>query len=286
MLDREQLGRICSGAERPGDLASIVIPHYQTEDLVRLCLRAIRRSTDHPYEVIVVDNHSRDGSLQYLRSVGWIRLIERGEAAETEAAYAHASAMDAGAAAAHGRWLVSFHTDTIVRRRGWLGVLLARLQATPNAAALGSGKISYDPAWYRGIKRVFDEQRIKAAFRRLVGTGAGPKPGALAWYPRSYCALYRLDLVREFDLTFQPVPPNHPAGERLYHGLLDAGYTGVAIPPEEMNAYVEHVSHATALIGRGGVGHWRGNQKVRRVLKRIMDSDVARDLMRDDSLDR
>jgi hypothetical protein len=43
-------------------------------------LRSIRRFTrDVPYEVIVVDNGSKDDSLEYLRSLKWIRLIERGD---------------------------------------------------------------------------------------------------------------------------------------------------------------------------------------------------------------
>ncbi|HUX15684.1 MAG TPA: glycosyltransferase, partial [Phycisphaerae bacterium] len=138
MLDRDELEAIRDGRLTPEDLASIVIPHYQTEELMRLCLRAIRRLTAHPFEAIVVDNNSGDGSLNYLRRVGWIRLIERGGEAETDVVRAHASAMDAGLRAARGRWLVSLHTDTIVRREGWMASLIARLEAEPRAAALGS----------------------------------------------------------------------------------------------------------------------------------------------------
>ena len=285
MLDREELGAIRDGRRRPDDLASIVIPHYQTPDLARLCLRAIRRLTDHPYEVIVVDNHSRDGSLEYLRGVGWIRLIERGPETEPEAVYAHASAMDAGLAAARGRWLVSLHTDTFVRREGWLGALVARLKADPRAAALGSGKLESGPQWYLAMKRLWDERRLKNALRRLVGLAPRPRRTDADWYPRSYCAVYRLDKVRRLGLNFQPAP-DHPAGDLLYRGLVAAGFSGVCLPPEEMHRYVEHVAHATALLARGGLGHWRGNQKVRAALRQIMGSALARELLQDDSLDR
>ena len=285
MLDRNELGAIRDGRSRPGDLASIVIPHFQTPDLARLCLRAIRRLTDHPYEVIVVDNHSQDGSLQYLRQVGWIRLIERGPETEPEAARAHASAMDAGLAAARGRWLVSFHTDTFVRRQGWLGAMLARLKAEPRAAALGSEKLESGPHWYQAMKRVWDERRLKNAFRRLVGLAAKPQRTAADWYPRSYCALYRLDEVRRLGLNFQPAP-GHPAGELLYRGLVAAGFTGIRLPPDEMRKFLDHVAHATALLARGGLGHWRGNRKVRAALRRLMGSELARELLSDDALDR
>jgi hypothetical protein len=285
MLDRDQLEAIRTGQATPNDLASIVIPHYQTEDLARLCLRAIRRLTDHPYEVIVVDNHSQDGSLEYLRRVGWIRLIERGPQAEPKAVYAHAGAMDAGTAAARGRWLVSFHSDTIVRREGWLSAFIGRLKAAPRAAALGADKIDTDPAWYRAMKRLWNTRRMKAAGRRLLRLPPDPRLEPPPWYPRSFCAVYRLDLVRQLGLTWQPAP-RHPAGDLLYRGLVAAGYEGVRLESDEMHQYVEHVAHATALLGRGGIGHWRGNQKARRALARVFGSDLARELLSDDSLDR
>jgi len=285
MLETAELAGIRDGRNRPEDLASIVIPHYRTPDLARLCLRAIRRFTNHPYEVIVVDNHSDDGSVEALRQVRWIRLLARGPETEPEGVHAHASAMDLGTREARGRWLVSLHTDTIVRREGWLGALVGRLKASPNAAALGAGKLDTDPGWYRAVKRLWDTHRIKSLLRRLAGLPPDPRLKPRPWYPRSYCAVYRLDLVRRLGLSWQPAP-GHPTGDLLYRGLVDAGYEAVRLPPEELHAWVEHVAHATALLGRGGLRHWRGNVKVRRTLARITGSDLARRLLADDSLDR
>ncbi|MBM4017242.1 MAG: glycosyltransferase [Planctomycetes bacterium] len=284
MLQRDELEAIRTGRCVPDGLASIVIPHYRTADLARLCLRAVRRLTDHPFEAIVVDNHSQDGSLDYLRQVGWIRLIERGPETEPDAVFAHASAMDIGTAAARGRWLVSLHTDTIVRRDGWLGAFVARLKDNPRAAALGADKIETDAAWYRAMKRLWNTHRMKALARRAAGLPPDPRH-APAWYPRSFCAVYRLDLVRQLGLSWQPAP-GHPTGDLLYRGLLAAGYEGIRLPGDEMRACVEHVAHATALVARGGLGHWRGNQKVRRALARVMGSQLAQELLADDSLDR
>jgi len=285
MIDRHELEEIRQGRRVPEGLASIVIPHYRTPELALLCLRAIRRLTDHPFEAIVVDNNSADGSLDTLRQVGWIRLIERGPEAEGEAVAAHAGAMDIGMAAARGRWLVSMHTDTIVRRDGWLGELLARLDSNPRAAALGSDKLDADPPWYRAMKRLWDTHRARSFARRAAGMAPDPRYEPRGWYPRSFCAIYRLDLVRELGLNWQPAP-GHPAGELLYRGLVAAGYEGVCVPPDEMRGYVEHVAHATALLARGGLDHWHGNLKVRRTLRRIMGTDLARELLADDSLDR
>jgi len=285
MLNSNTLIAIRDGHEMPEDLASLVIPHYRTPDLARLCVRAIRRLTDHPYEVIVVDNYSADGSVEALAEVQWIRLIRRGPESEDEAVYAHATAMDIGTRAARGRWLVSLHTDTIVRREGWLAALIHRLREQPNAAALGAGKLDTDPPWYRAMKRLWDTHRMKTLLRRLAGRSPLARHEPTPWYPRSYCSLYRLEAVRELGLSWQPAV-GHPTGDLLYRGLVDAGYGTVRLSPEEMHQYVEHAAHATALLGRGGLGHWRGDQKVRRALRRIMGSDLARQLASDDSLDR
>jgi GT2 family glycosyltransferase len=43
--------------------ATICIVNYKTPDFTKLCLRSIRKFTDYPYEVIVVDNGSNDESL-------------------------------------------------------------------------------------------------------------------------------------------------------------------------------------------------------------------------------
>ena len=42
----------------------------------RQCLDSIRLLTDEPYEMIVVDNGSTDGSVEYLRAMADVRLIE------------------------------------------------------------------------------------------------------------------------------------------------------------------------------------------------------------------
>ncbi len=285
MLDRDQLEAIRDGRSRPADLASVVIAHYQTEPLVRVCLRALRRFTDHPFEAIVVDNGSADASLEYLRSVRWIRLIERGESAESNGVLAHAAALDLGASEARGRWLVSLHTDTIVHRPGWLGEMLAHLAADPNAACLGSGKLDADAAWYAWMKRFVDKRRLARALDRLWGRTPPNGAEEPAWYPRTYAALYDLDRVRALDLSFAPTP-EHRAGELLYRRLVEAGHTAVRLSPEAMRRYVHHVGHGTALLGRDGLRRVRDRIKIRRRVRHMLDSALAHDLLADSGLDR
>ena len=91
--------------------------------------------------------------------------------------------------------------------------------------------------------------------------------------------------MRQLGLNWTPTPLHAP-GEQLYRDLVQAGYDGVPLTSDEMRQYVEHIAHATSLLGRGGLGHWRGNHKVRGALGRVMGSRLAQELLSDDSLDR
>ncbi len=56
-------------------LTSIVIVNFNQLECTRQCLDSIRRLTDEPYEIIVVDNGSTDGSAEFVSTFHGIRLI-------------------------------------------------------------------------------------------------------------------------------------------------------------------------------------------------------------------
>jgi hypothetical protein len=56
-------------------LTSIVIVTHNQLDCTRQCLDSICQYTDEPFELIVVDNASSDGTVDYLRSRADIKLI-------------------------------------------------------------------------------------------------------------------------------------------------------------------------------------------------------------------
>lgn len=74
------IGNIIEALEKnnvsvPG--TSIVILSYNTKDYIRQCLESIRNTVfSERCQVIVVDNASTDGSIEYLRTLDWITLIE------------------------------------------------------------------------------------------------------------------------------------------------------------------------------------------------------------------
>jgi GT2 family glycosyltransferase len=111
---------------------TILIPNYRTLDITKLCLRLIRKHTDPArIEVVVIDNDSRDASTEYLRSLSWTRLIERQTDGDTSPGNSHARALDQALADVTTPYVLSIHTDIMVRCDGWLDFLLAERSFPP-----------------------------------------------------------------------------------------------------------------------------------------------------------
>jgi len=260
-----------------GPLVSILIPHYQTESLARLCLRSIRKYTaDVPHEVIVVDNASADGeSLAYLRSVAWIRLIERPpEEVHPEGPWAHREALDIAVGASRGPLVLSFHTDTIPLRPGWLGWLVGQIEADDRIAAVGTHKL--EPP--RPLKRL--EAWVRKTFLPKAASGERYRE-----FIRSHCALYRRDVLEKLGLRFL-TDAVVTTGRDIHVGLAEHGYEARLLAVREMMRWVSHLNHGTiALVAdRGGSRKTRvrGARRIERFLRR----PEVRAVYEDESLDR
>lgn len=67
-----------SGGFNPSPVTVIVLT-WNGLEVTRNCIRTLLERTSHPdFEVLVVDNGSTDGTLEYLRGVSGIRLVENG----------------------------------------------------------------------------------------------------------------------------------------------------------------------------------------------------------------
>ena len=113
----------------PG-LTSIIILNLNGADHIRQCIESIKVSTKVPYDLIVVDNGSSDSSLEYLRSLSDIKLIENPENAG--APYAR----NQGLALAEGEYIAFLDNDTVVTE-GWLECFIAYANAEPSVGVWG-----------------------------------------------------------------------------------------------------------------------------------------------------
>ena len=106
--------------------ASVVIVTYNNLALNRLCLESVMRNTQYlNYEVIVVDNDSRDGTPEYLREVA--RQQAHVSVIFNQENFGFARANNQGISRATGEYLVLLNNDTIVPP-GWLSRLLWHLR--------------------------------------------------------------------------------------------------------------------------------------------------------------
>jgi glycosyltransferase involved in cell wall biosynthesis len=275
---------------RPGAEAaptvSICIPHYQVQDLMRLCLRALRYYTDGPpYEVIVVDNGSTDESLDWLRSMDWFTLVERGESTPENWIRAMNTALDLGLERARGDYYLIMHSDTIVRQRGWLRRMVEVIESGPQVASCGSGKLERRSAFAQLVRDATDTKRFRLWLRRTILRDASARQLTREPCPRAYCALYRTAALREHDLSFVS-KGGYSAGETVYYDLKRHGYESSLIPVPEMMRNMDHIAHATgALLPERKLDRAHMFRKTRRRLKRLFHRNDVDVLLADDSLE-
>jgi len=263
---------------------TVCIPHWQVPLYMRTCLRSIRRhSTKYNLQVIVVDNGSRDESLDYLRSLSWIRLIERPEETPENWPRNVFTAWDRGLQEAAGEYYVTMHSDVFVRDDDWLDPLLAAITSRPEIAASGAWKQELAHPLYLWQKRVFGY--LLGKLKTLLG-----RKKDVNWqqghYPRDYCAMYRTDVIRRHRLTFCPIHGYRGGGHSIAQQLWTAGYQMGMVPVRELAEKVFHVAHGTAAVApEKPLNHKRAQRKVERKVYRLFEEDWIQHLLQSDDLD-
>ncbi|MFC4810923.1 glycosyltransferase family 2 protein [Paenibacillus sp. GCM10023250] len=169
------------------DGTSIIIPSYNQLGYLKKCLASIQMHTSVPYEIIVVDNASSDGTGAYLQSAGAgggvrFRVLERNRG--------FAGAVNVGLMMARGSNLLLLNNDTIVTDR-WLDNLLACLHSDPAVGMVGpvTNYISGD----QRIEVPYRDERGIAPFARRYNVSDPAK-----WQPTDrltgFCLLFRREL--------------------------------------------------------------------------------------------
>ena len=114
----------------PNPLVSVIIPHWNGIDVLSECLESMAQTQYDPFEIIVVDNASTDGSPDWVSlNYPQMKLIENDQN------YGYAGGCNRGAKAATGDYLVFLNNDTI-QDPNWLSPLADFLNLNPKVAAV------------------------------------------------------------------------------------------------------------------------------------------------------
>lgn len=128
---------------------SIIIVNFNTKDVTRACLDSIRKwSGGVPWEIVMVDNGSTDGSVEMLKAYPGITLILN------KKNLGFAKANNKGIRVAKGKYILLLNSDTEIRQdsiQTMLRFMDGHLKAGAATCRLELTDGSMDPACHRGF---------------------------------------------------------------------------------------------------------------------------------------
>lgn len=128
-------GLVAETPVRDSGLVSIVLLGYNQLAFTKLCVESVLAHSDRPFELILVDNGSVDGTGEYFRDLA--ARESRVKAILNPRNEGFAVGCNQGIAEATGDYVLFLNNDTIVPRN-WLSRMLAHFEARPSRGAVGA----------------------------------------------------------------------------------------------------------------------------------------------------
>jgi glycosyltransferase involved in cell wall biosynthesis len=180
-------------------LTSIIIPCWNQREITRYCIAALKRHTRRPWELIVVDNGSTDGTANYLAGVQDAAAVPVTVIANTTNR-GFPAAINQGLKVARGEYVVLLNNDVVVTD-GWLDQLVALATAKLGVDNNLTAKRAKDAKEQTEERAESDCDRVpengtggSTTIARAVDGGAQPAEeenphdgGGLPSLPTAYC---------------------------------------------------------------------------------------------------
>jgi GT2 family glycosyltransferase len=179
---------------------SIIIVNWNGLEHLEVCLDSLHKQTFRDFEVVLVDNGSQDGSVDFLRQrYPWVRLVELLRNS------GFATGNNIGLQDASGDYIVTLNNDTRVEP-DWLANLVAVADAHPTAGMVGCRIVSFDhPEKIDSLgMKICRDGMSRGAFR-MQDWSALSMPPAEILFPSACAALYKRAMIDEvgfFDDDF------------------------------------------------------------------------------------
>lgn len=126
------------GSRSGADLVSLVILCANQLSYTQLCLESVVRHTRPPFELVLVDNASSDGTPAYLETLAVRIGSDRVRVLRNQTNRGFAAGCNQGAALARGRFLLFINNDTIVTPHWIEGLIKGVRQHGPRAGLVGA----------------------------------------------------------------------------------------------------------------------------------------------------
>lgn len=188
---------------------SVIIPAYNSEKTIGECLKSLKKQTEKPGEIIVVDDGSRDRTTQTTGKSG-VRIIKQEHAGP-------AAARNRGVRAARGE-IILFTDADCIPDRDWVKEMLASFQDSKIAGVQGSYKTRQ-----KALLARFAQFEIEQRYKRLSGRKYIDFMG-------TYSAAYRRDLFLKFRGFDEGFPEASGEDPELSFRLFEAGHKMVFNP--------------------------------------------------------
>lgn len=153
-------------------LVSLVIVNWNRRDYLLECLNSIKNQDYSPVEVIIVDNHSSDGSPEMITSI----FPEYNLIKLPDSSYGACEAFNIGFANTHGDFIGILDND-VELTYDWVSCIIFKFQKEDDATAIISTKVIEPnmPDWYLQSNHLHKERYIDT----FVGCGSMARAKAL-----------------------------------------------------------------------------------------------------------
>lgn len=172
-------------------MLSVLTVSYNCLDFIKLQVLSVRRFATWPFEHVVIDNASSDGSREWLREQPDVRLIPLANN------IGHGRGLDMALMAARGEHCLILDADAHVQRKGFEDDLMALYQGNPHTR-LVAAKGSPDPD-------TPDAKPIHAAFM-----------------------FFETRMFKNLGVSFVAVG-RHDVGRKVFYDLRDIGLETVRV---------------------------------------------------------
>ncbi len=215
------------------ELSSIVILTYNQLQYTRQCVESIQSRTTQPYELIFVDNGSTDGTVDYLRSLSNVTVIENTENR------GYAAGVNQGIRASRGEYIVLLNNDVVVTS-GWLDRHLNALDRDRSIGLVGPTL-----TWPECPQMIDPPYKDLAELETFAHTWATEKEGCVEDVPEliGACMATRREVIDRVGLLDEDFGIGQCEDKDFCRRVAAAGYRCVIA----RDAFVHHFGHRTFL---------------------------------------